>query len=46
MLAQGLTCLEALAAVLGDPADMDREELLAMVLPSALQEHELLRRTV
>jgi len=45
VLTAGLVCLEALAEVLGDAADMDREELLAMVLPAALQEHELLRRT-
>lgn len=44
VLTAGLLCLEALAEVLGDAADMDREELLAMVLPAALQEHELLRR--
>ena len=39
----GLTCLEALAGVFGDEADLPREELLGEVLPSALAEHELLR---
>ena len=33
-----------LQAVLGDAAQMDREELLGQVLPSALDEHDLLRR--
>jgi hypothetical protein len=40
----GLTCLEALAEVLGESAQMPREELLGLVLPSALAEHDLLRR--
>ncbi|MBC7372934.1 MAG: hypothetical protein H7323_02970 [Frankiales bacterium] len=44
-LTAGLSCLESLAAVLGDTAQMDREELLGQVLPSALDEHDLLRRT-
>ncbi|MCW2615509.1 MAG: hypothetical protein JWN08_2503, partial [Frankiales bacterium] len=43
-LGAGLACLEALAAVLGDAAQMDAEELLGQVLPSALDEHDLLRR--
>ncbi len=46
MLSAGLTCLEALADVLGQSAQMPREELLGMVLPSALAEHDLLRRPV
>ena len=44
VLSAGLTCLEALVAQLGNDADMDREELIALILPSALQEHDLLRR--
>ncbi len=44
-LTAGLACLESLAAVLGDTAQMDRDELLGQVLPSALDEHDLLRRT-
>ena len=43
-LSAGLACLEALAAVLGDNAQMDRDELLGQVLPSALDEHDLLLR--
>ncbi len=45
VLSAGLLCLEALATVLGDAAQMDREELLGQVLPSALDEHDLLRRS-
>ena len=44
MISAGLRCLEALAAVLGEAAQMPREELLGLVLPSALAEHDLLRR--
>jgi hypothetical protein len=43
-LSAGLEVLEALAAVLGEPAQMTREELLGLVLPSALAEHDLIRR--
>jgi hypothetical protein len=43
LLAAGVTCLEGLAAVLGEAAQMPREELLGFVLPSALGEHDLLR---
>ena len=43
-LSAGLACLEALAAVLGDNAQMERDELLGQVLPSALDEHDLLLR--
>lgn len=43
LLAAGVTCLEALAEVLGDAAQVSREELLGLVLPSALGEHDLLR---
>jgi hypothetical protein len=44
MLSAGLACLEKLADVLGESAQMPREELLGLVLPSALAEHDLLRR--
>ena len=44
LLGAGVACLEALAAVLGDDAQMPREELLGLVLPSALGEHDLLRQ--
>jgi hypothetical protein len=44
MLRLGLGCLEALAATFGDAADMRREELLGLVFPTALAEHDLLRR--
>lgn len=44
MVGAGLTCLEALAAAFGEAAQMPREELLGLVLPSALAEHDLLRR--
>jgi hypothetical protein len=44
VLLLGLSCLEALAATFGDAADMPREELLGLVLPTALAEHDLLRR--
>jgi hypothetical protein len=44
-LSAGLACLEALAAVLGDNAQMERDELLGQVLPSALDEHDLLLHT-
>ena len=43
MLSAGLTCLEALATTFADAADLPREELLQVVLPAALAEHELLR---
>ncbi len=46
VLAAGLTCLDALADVFGDVAEMPREELLSLVLPSALVEHDLLSRPV
>ncbi|MCU1693264.1 MAG: hypothetical protein JWM64_2355, partial [Frankiales bacterium] len=44
LLAAGVACLEALAGVLGEDAQMPREELLGLVLPSALGEHDLLRQ--
>jgi hypothetical protein len=44
VLLLGLGALEAVAAVFGDAADMAREELLGVVLPTALAEHDLLRR--
>ena len=43
VLAAGLQVLDALAAAFGDAADLPREELVAVVLPAALAEHELLR---
>ena len=43
MLVAGLSVLDALAQVFGDAADLGREELVAVVLPAALAEHELLR---
>ena len=44
MLRLGLECLEALATSFGEEAVMPREELLGVVLPTALVEHDLLRR--
>lgn len=46
VLTAGLSCLEAVAGVLGTGLDISREELLGAVLPAALLEHDLLRRTV
>lgn len=43
LLRAGLQCLDALAEALGDEAHMPRSELVGLVLPSALAEHELLR---
>ena len=43
VLTAGLVCLDALAAVVGEGMGIPREELLAMVLPGALVEHDLLR---
>jgi hypothetical protein len=43
VLTGGLACLEVLASVVGESLGIPREELLAMVLPGALVEHELLR---
>ncbi len=42
VLAAGLVCVDALAGVVGDSLGIPREELLALVLPGALVEHELL----
>ncbi len=39
----GLDVMEALAATLGEEAQVTREELFGTVLPSALLEHDLLR---
>jgi hypothetical protein len=44
MLRAGLDVLDALAAGFGEEAQLSREELLQVVLPSALAEHDLLRR--
>ena len=41
-LSAGLLCLDALAAVVGEGLGIPREELLALVLPGALVEHDLL----
>jgi hypothetical protein len=41
-LTAGLVCLDALAAVVGEGMGIPREELLALVLPGALVEHDLL----
>ena len=43
MLRAGLGCLDALAASFGAEAVMPREDLLGIVLPTALVEHDLLR---
>jgi hypothetical protein len=43
VLSAGLQAVEALSAVVGDSLGIPREELLALVLPGALVEHELLR---
>ncbi len=43
VLSGGLTCLEGMAEVFGESAQMPREELVGLVLPSALTEHALLR---
>jgi hypothetical protein len=42
VLSAGLVCVDALAGVVGETLDIPREELLAMVLPGALVEHDLL----
>jgi hypothetical protein len=44
MLRLGLTCIEALAASFGDEAELSRSDVLGVVLPTALAEHELLRQ--
>ncbi len=44
VLRAGLVCLDALGTSFGSEAQMPREELLGTVLPSALLEHDLLRR--
>ena len=44
MLRAGLEVLDALAAGLGEEAQLPREELLQVVLPTAFAEHDLLRR--
>lgn len=41
-LAAGLVSLEALAAVVGETLGIPREEMLALVLPGAFVEHDLL----
>jgi hypothetical protein len=43
VLVAGLQSLDALAAVVGESLGIPREELLALVLPGALVEHDLLR---
>jgi hypothetical protein len=44
MLRLGLVCLDALAAAFAEEATLGRDELLALALPTALAEHDLLRR--
>ena len=44
VLSAGLVVLDALGTAFGAEAQMPREELLGTVLPSALSEHDLLRR--
>jgi hypothetical protein len=43
MLRLGLACLEMLAQSFGEEAVMPRQDLLGVVLPTALVEHDLLR---
>jgi hypothetical protein len=43
VLTNGLQVLESLAGVVGESLGVPREELLALVLPAALVEHDLLR---
>ncbi len=42
LLTAGLVCVEALAGLVSDGMGLSREELLAMTLPGALMEHDLL----
>jgi hypothetical protein len=42
VLTAGLVCMNALAGVVGEGLGIPREELLALVLPGALVEHDLL----
>jgi hypothetical protein len=44
VLRAGLTSLEALVAAFGEEAHLTRSEVLGIVLPTALLEHDLLRR--
>jgi hypothetical protein len=44
LLTAGLSCLEALAATFGEAGRLPREVALAMPLPVALVDHDLLRR--
>lgn len=43
MLLLGLQCLDALGRVFGEQAHLTREDLLGLILPSSLAEHDLLR---
>jgi hypothetical protein len=45
VLRAGLAALEALVAAFGEEAHVTRADVLGAVLPTALVEHELLRRT-
>jgi len=45
MLDAGLAVLEALSATFGEPVGVSREEVLSLVLPGALSEHDLLLRS-
>ena len=42
VLAAGLICLDALGSTIAEPLGIPREELLGLVLPRALVEHDLL----
>ena len=44
VLLAGLACLEAMAATYGEAGRLPREVALAMPLPVALVDHDLLRR--
>ena len=44
VLDAGLQCLDALAASFGDAAGLSRAEVLGLVFPGSLAEHDLLRR--
>ena len=46
MLRAGLSCADALAATLGEEAEIAREELLTYVVPTALVEHEIFRQSL
>ena len=45
MLDAGLVCLDAVASYVGESIGAPRDELLAVVLPGALVEHDLLKHS-